>query len=106
MTSSAKPTQGAPNAPIHRGRRAAQRALYSAMLWFAIGARSAAASPLDDAPTHFDERIDANTDAWTEAAPLTREQALDLAAHIAPTLKTARSQTEEAILKRSANRID
>lgn len=106
MTSSAKPTQCAPNAPIHRRRRAAQRALYSAMLWFAIGARSAAASPLDDAPTHFDERIDANTDAWTEDAPLTLEQALDLAVQISPTLKTARSQTEEAILQRFAIRME
>lgn len=63
-------------------------------------------SPLQDAPTTYDPAIDENPDVWTGEEPLTLEHALELAVQHSPTLRTARSETEEAILQRFAVRME
>lgn len=63
-------------------------------------------SPLENAPTAYDPAVDTHYDAWTGDEALTLEQALDLAVQYSPTLRTARSETEEAVLQRFAIRME
>lgn len=107
MTSSAKPYLArqthASNARTPRGIFVATLCVLS--LAFA-STHHAHASPLDDAPLNYDAQLDADADVWTGDEPLTLEQALDLAVNYSPTLATARSETEEAILQRFAVRME
>lgn len=103
MTSSAIPS--AFNA-IRAFRYLTMRLAISSCIFSITAVQNAHASPLDDAPTHYDSTVDGNVDVWPENEPLSLEQALELAVKYSPTLRTARSQTEEAILQRFAIRME
>lgn len=106
MTSSAKCYNTRPPQKPHRHYLRRFLCTATCLLIPSLIALPSYASPLDDAPLHYDERLDAETDAWTGDEPLTLEQALQLAEQYSTTLATARSETEEAILQRFAVRME